>query len=658
MQLSDFSCSQKTLAVPGKLVEVQVAGGGREPQNLLRSQDVSRKTHLGQLDRQISELQLGVRRPCGEAADGDSRPSSGFYELSDGGSCSLSASCTSVCSDRMYSSLGTLLPADPAARPRSADDTAVHGAQLPTWRPQAAEEGESRPRPVSTGDLERALLPSVALQKASTDPTPTPLLCPGMDLPAHAPDPKYQRDLVSTGGREVYPYPSPLHAVALQSPLFALPRDALHAEAQPPPRRPPPGPRGPSIPTPPVLEAGPAAAYIDRLLRLRGHGTPTRRREGEQGSPRREEPPCPQAVGVQRADSPGGRTPGRAGAGAPAQRGDASRDSLRQQGVGTPRPSRLLGGGPKPASGCVRGDTMLGPPQPRCGRTLSPRAQAAVNSQGGAVLSPARKAGGESPVLAPRVCARPPFDASGAALLGLKPGPPRTKAVKVRRGASDKALRFGAELPAGCPLTAPELSPEWGDGRRRRPTLAGVAPSRSCSEPRLYPVPFLVPLLVARRVGRGGPSQASGEARKKQRRWLSSVEVSGGPGPPRPAGSGGGGPPRPRPRPPAPRTGSESEGSERSAQCASLCPSTVAETSEDGASDHTASRFGDKESSSSDSEGGAWPGARPPQPLRAPGSRRPPLPPVPKVCRIKASKALKRKIRRFQPAALRVMTMV
>lgn len=87
----------------------------------------------------------------------------GFYELSDVGSCSLSASCTSVCSDRMYSSLGTLLPADPAARanagdcrPRSADETTVHGAPLPAWRPPATEEGMSRPRPVSTGKGEPA----------------------------------------------------------------------------------------------------------------------------------------------------------------------------------------------------------------------------------------------------------------------------------------------------------------------------------------------------------------------------------------------------------------------------------------------------------------------------------------------------------------------
>ncbi|KAB1275773.1 Dapper-like protein 2 [Camelus dromedarius] len=176
-----------------------------EQMSRLRRQDVGLKTHLDQLDQQISELQLDVRRSSSEAPDSDSRPSSGFYELSDGGSCSLSTSCTSVCSDRLSSSLGTLLPATAKAgpstgdcRPRSADETTVCGVPLPTWGSQASEEGESRPRPVSTGDLERALPAEVRLQKASAHPKATSLLCHGVD-------PKFQRDLVSKGGREVYP---------------------------------------------------------------------------------------------------------------------------------------------------------------------------------------------------------------------------------------------------------------------------------------------------------------------------------------------------------------------------------------------------------------------------------------------------------------------
>ncbi|XP_059032480.1 dapper homolog 2 isoform X2 [Mustela lutreola] len=439
----------------------------QEQLNRLRRQDVGLKTHLEQLDRQIGELQLDGSGPCGRAADGDSRPSSGFYELSDGGSCSLSASRTSVCSDRVYSSRDTLLPANPTARPdagdgrpRSADETTVHGAPLPAWRPLATEEGVSRPRPVSTGDLERVLPSELELQKAL---------------------------------------------------------------------------------------------------------------------------------------------------------------------------------------------------------------QPALSCQDGTVRWPTRKGGRESPALAPGLCAQPPFADHGAFLLGLNTGHPKTKAVKVKRGATDKV-----QPSPGRALAAPLLPPEWGQGLGRRPVPAGAAPSRSCSEPRLYPVPLLVPLLVTRREGRRAPVQAlfplevaaGVQVRKQQRRWLSSVEVAGGLGPPRPAVSRARGPQpgcawaRPRlPRQDA-RVRSESEGSEPSAKGVSLLYSTVAETSEDGASDHTSSRFGDRESSSSDSEVGAWPRACPPQPSRAPGARRPPLPPMPKLCRIKASKALRRKIRRFQPAALRVMTMV
>ncbi|EPY85480.1 hypothetical protein CB1_000377003 [Camelus ferus] len=251
----------------------EVGSVGSIGRSRLRRQDVGLKTHLDQLDQQISELQLDVRRSSSEAPDSDSRPSSGFYELSDGGSCSLSTSCTSVCSDRLSSSLGTLLPATAKAgpsagdcRPRSADETTVCGVPLPTWGFQASEEGESRPRPVSTGDLERALPAEVRLQKASAHPKATSLLCHGVD-------PKFQRDLVSKGGREVYPYPSPLHAVALQSPLFALTKETLQNDSPLPPGQPPPGPAGPSsIRASLGPDAGPAGAYIDKLLRLRGRG--------------------------------------------------------------------------------------------------------------------------------------------------------------------------------------------------------------------------------------------------------------------------------------------------------------------------------------------------------------------------------------------------
>lgn len=116
--------------------------------------------------------------PSGQGPQGTHPPacvcSPGFYELSDAGSCSLSTSCASVCSDRLSPSLSSLLSASHPSksrpgvgdwRPRSADESTV-----PVWRPQPAEEGGRlpdgaagadwprgvfRPRPVSTGERSR-----------------------------------------------------------------------------------------------------------------------------------------------------------------------------------------------------------------------------------------------------------------------------------------------------------------------------------------------------------------------------------------------------------------------------------------------------------------------------------------------------------------------
>uniref|UniRef100_A0A2K6FDX2 Dishevelled binding antagonist of beta catenin 2 n=1 Tax=Propithecus coquereli TaxID=379532 RepID=A0A2K6FDX2_PROCO len=630
----------------------------------------------------------------------------GFYELSDGGSCSLSTSCASVCSDRVSPSLSSLLPAAQPAkarpcvgdwRPRSADETSV-----PVWRPQATEDGSRppgtaggtgqpwgtfRPRPVSTGDLDRTLPADARLQKAGTDPRAPPLLCQGTDAPPHTQDPQYQRDLVSQGGREVYPYPSPLHAVALQSPLFALAPDSTRSDGPSPPRKPLQGPAGIcSAQTGPVLEAGTARAYIDRLLRLRGCGTPTRGGVGEQGPPRREVSPSPREPGGQRTDSEGRLQklvsgPGRAaGGGSPPQQGPTAL-------VGTQHPSNLPEEGPGPSSRCVLGETTASP---------SPCSQA---RQPPSVVPPSQRVDKSHPL------GSGPFPAREASLPRLNMGHPTAKAERTRRRPSDQALRSGKQVPSAAERhrgahAAPWLPPEWDPTRRAqgagglgRPTLAREVPGRSCSESTLYPVPFLLPLVVAPGQGCGaahalfplGAAPLGGMARRRQRRWQSTVEISAGarparcpepsPGTPRPTARRAGGP-RAQGRPSLARqdacTRSESDPSEPSTDCASPLHSTAAETSGEEASDHTANRFGDRESGGSDSEGGvrsrgrgraldcgvagrgqwAW------LPAGPPAGSRPPLPPVPKLCRVKASRALKKKIRRFQPAALKVMTLV
>lgn len=100
--------------------------------------------------------------------------SAGFYDLSDGGSCSLSNSCTSVYSESISSSHTSLLPSSqhPKARlsvfdyrPKSADETTVHttsfqqqgtyvsdGCRIAASRDVSGTPARSRPRPVSTGN--------------------------------------------------------------------------------------------------------------------------------------------------------------------------------------------------------------------------------------------------------------------------------------------------------------------------------------------------------------------------------------------------------------------------------------------------------------------------------------------------------------------------
>ncbi|XP_036919884.1 dapper homolog 2 [Sturnira hondurensis] len=668
--------------------------------NRLRLQDMGLKTQLDRLDQQISELQLGVRRSSAEGPDSDSRPSSGFYELSDGGSCSPSTSCTSVHSNCLSSSLGTLLPAGPAARtsagacrPWSADETTMCGGPLPVWGRQAAEghagqplQGTARPRPVSTGDLDRVLPAEAGLPKADAEARPTSLLHRGLGLLPHVLDPKYRCDLVSRGGGEVYLFPSPLHAVALQSPLFALTKETPQGDSHLPPlSKSPPSPSGPgSVQPGPVLEAGSAQAYIDKLLGLRGQRNLLRGNACEQGPPggeeslsqRAESARCPERLTC---------SPRRVDAGEGAQKREMGRNSLEQREpaplVGPTHPSSLSKNRHKRCSSCICVGAILGAPQLGGGSasSCSWTQQATPEDWRGKATSPNK---------APRPCVHPHSVASRAALMGLKMGQktghPMTKAVRMGRGICNRALGSGRQPP---PWGTPQHSPAWGAWLRGRPTQAMEAPGRSCSETSLYPVSFLVPLLVASQEGHGASAQAlfpveaaplvaaGGEARRRQRRWRSSVEIATGArlasaqgpgvGPPRPARRRGAGPPpvcsRARPRPPHwdAQAGSVSGASEHSAECASLFRSTITETSGDEASDHTANCFGDQESSGSDMEDSVQgTGGRPLQPPRAPTCSRPPLPPAPRLCRVKASKALKKKIRRFQPAALKVMTLV
>ncbi|XP_019939232.2 uncharacterized protein [Paralichthys olivaceus] len=135
--------------------------------------------------------------------DSDSRPSSGFYSVS--GS-SLSDSCYSVSSDATQ---GGPVPPVPQTRP------------LTLWE-QVPPSTDNTDILWSEGATQKQQQEQPALQNSQEDGEPTevtPVSASSLHLKPQL-DPRYCIDLVSRRTKEVYPYPSPLHAVALQSPLF------------------------------------------------------------------------------------------------------------------------------------------------------------------------------------------------------------------------------------------------------------------------------------------------------------------------------------------------------------------------------------------------------------------------------------------------------
>ncbi|XP_063803463.1 dapper homolog 1 [Pseudophryne corroboree] len=169
--------------------------------NCLRKRDAGLLNQLHELDKQINDLKLDVEKTTEDHLETDSRPSSGFYELSDGTSGSLSNSSNSVFSECLSSCQSSTCFCSPLeasvnitdGQQRSADD-------FFEWLDYREGQYES------TGTVRRSLsAPSSNIAEVVAD--------------VH---PKYQCDLVSKNGNDVYRYPSPLHAVAVQSPMFLL----------------------------------------------------------------------------------------------------------------------------------------------------------------------------------------------------------------------------------------------------------------------------------------------------------------------------------------------------------------------------------------------------------------------------------------------------
>ncbi|XP_058505163.1 nuclear pore complex protein DDB_G0274915 [Solea solea] len=171
--------------------------------------------------------------------DSDSRPSSGFYSVS--GS-SLSDSCYSVSSDAAQG--GPVPPAKPVKpweqTALSTDNTDIlwsegavqkHQQEQPVMQNSLEDAEHTEGIPVSgTSDLEETGLSFLLDLYSGLGDSLIASLLPLLDLISsrsnsalHSKpqlDSRFCTDLVSRRTKEVYPYPSPLHAVALQSPLF------------------------------------------------------------------------------------------------------------------------------------------------------------------------------------------------------------------------------------------------------------------------------------------------------------------------------------------------------------------------------------------------------------------------------------------------------
>ncbi|KAI9533711.1 hypothetical protein NQZ68_019792 [Dissostichus eleginoides] len=760
----------------------------------LRKQDVGLKSHLQQLDQQISELKLDVNKASTDQLESDSRPSSGFYELSDGGSCSLSNSCTSVYSECLSSSQTSLLllPTNPAnshigqplqvdvCRRRSADESTSQpnppratGLHLGSSRIRASTE-KARPRPVSTGDLDRMMAQGLSHYRPVDAKKPP--MC--SNLKTSTVDPKFHSNLVSRSGTEVYHYPSPLHAVALQSPIFsqggdpATPR-LLEGQAN----------GSETLQRAQMFYDTKTLGYIDKLLlrssskiqsdseTLQRHSDYHRRPtevltafpEVSQKEVPVEKPPPAQTTNITPHDSnqkrhcmtfpsqePADNTYHNQSAKAPelsyrysypvASREYSSDEvttlSLRKNG----KPRGAYASGTRSNSENRFGDHLGSMPQERNGyrqRSTMAHSSSAEESQTFQVHT--------APTASPEFV-HAEFVPAGSQRVKVRQADRKTKALKLKRKNTEKPRAIkqqhgyssGEKTREGSGAAKGEQR-RSGKGKVTQKTsisyteerIQGSGSDSSHCSPglmntyKVHAKPHSIPAVtkssrsrkmqcpeydqpVEQRKRRQGAAKWQSEVEmlqasyvQRQRSKESQVQAHGSMKMVRSMSARTGqwvGPPRPFQSsissnsflqnlnaryPPAafvmschypPRCESE-----YSAECASLFHSTIAESSEGEMSDNTTNRFGDSESSQSsqsfsdsdsslsldeedqvgsqEEKGLVW--AEAALGPTAAGQPLQQLPrPKPSACRIKASRALKKKIRRFQPASMKVMTLV
>lgn len=689
----------------------------RKQLNCLRRRDAGLLNQLQELDKQISDLRLDVEKTSEEHLETDSRPSSGFYELSDGASGSLSNSSNSVFSE----CLSTCHSSTCFCSPLEATLTISDGC------PKSADV-----------------------------------------------NPKYQCDLVSKNGNDVYRYPSPLHAVAVQSPMFLLcltgnplreeERLGNHASDVCV------GPQGDtiktgtSLPSPSSLWAAPHPSsskkmdgYILSLVQKKTHPVRTNKpRTSVNADP---------SKGLLRNGSfcvrvPGGVSQGHSGnlknsKQAPVPPGgilaldggpfsplkqwakEAKADQLESKRLPAPEgglpgaaadlQSKHLPKSAKPASQehtrcptAVTGEPPkdssqipAAPPKESPGRAPAPLQENRVvqslkkaSQKTGPPAPPAPVAPGALPSSAFPGPERPAleFKSEGSSSQSLEEGPPgkapcvpgpqpggrpsRASRAAVPRGSAPKPRPQAPHGPEGA-LPGPRERSHAAGRKGRLPDDAepGKRLRRAPAKGRRGGGGQAEAALPSRPLGAGprGPgSRAHGHGREalarprhkrpESRRWRSAAEVSYEEALRRARrGRRGHAGPYAAPPPFASAYACAASDSEYSAECESLFHSTVLDTSEDERSNYTTNCFGDSESSvsegdfvgestsTSDSEesgGFMWSQFVQTLPLQA--VRAPDLHgnPAKAFVKIKASHTLKRKILRFRSGSLKLMTTV
>ncbi|KAK0137960.1 Dapper 2 [Merluccius polli] len=772
----------------------------------LRRQDVGLKTHLQQLGQQISDLKIDVNKVSTDQLESDSRPSSGFYELSDGGSCSLSNSCTSIYSECLSSSQTSLLqsPMSPpsshntsppinaeACWRRPGDENAgrptlprTSGLHLGSSRIRTGAVGPERPRPrpVSTGDLDRMVAAGPGCYKSVPGKKPTMGPVPRTSTL----DSKFQSSLMSRNGTEVYHYPSPLHAVALQSPIFAFAGELSTMECQGPSAD-----AGPSRDDLQKGQVGPETKYLGYIGKLLQRNTTTRtsiqseqkrdtqwicsehnRELSDNGTA------CPivESRGVPLQPIPTGALDinsleakwerecspeqGSLPTSNPALKCQAP-ESLQRYSY--PAAIRECSAAQANTSTTVNHNNKLPAEHSALARSHSEKRHAAVRET--RVVQ--KKCPAQKPVLAhssstedhlgwdpqassaaaPNDFVHAKFVPAGSQRVKVRQADRKTKAVKLRRKTSEKprAVRHQQGYSSGERARESQgsgsrgevelrrsgkekVSPRLGEQRRHSGSDSSLCGPGLMHPHRVHPKPISFPAVTksgkGRRTQRLEPEQPMEQRRRRQGtgKWPVDVEVFQATCTPRtrepythvaatrqmvhatsarPHSGQWVGPSRsykppvssscffsalntrypPAPYPAGSRYPPRCE-SEYSAECASLFHSTIAASSVGDLSDDTTNHFGDSESSQSfqshsdsDSslsleddddqvhcpggEGGAlvWAQSAQGPAVARVALQRPPHPERP-ACRIKASRALKKKIRRFQPASLKVMTLV